>query len=143
MNKREKGINKKEAWSIWRKVHLKYKCSWSDDVIRSKFVRSKVTKSWSSSGDERLKASKDVQMILSRLSIAKDWKSVITTLFFITPKHCKRLKECIWNWSFIGQQPYQAKDHWWLSTSFKRLSFLCWQFFNVSFTPLYKGVKTY
>jgi len=22
--------------------------------------------------------------------------------------------EWIWNWSFIGQQPYQTKDHWWL-----------------------------
>ena len=25
--------------------------------------------------------------------------------------------EWIWNWSFIGQQPYQAKDHWWLIKS--------------------------
>ena len=38
--KESKGTNKKEAWSIWWKVHLQYKCSWSDDVIRSKFVRS-------------------------------------------------------------------------------------------------------
>jgi hypothetical protein len=23
-------------------------------------------------------------------------------------------RDWIWNWSFIGQLPYQAKDHWWL-----------------------------
>ena len=51
-------------------------------------------------------------------------------------------KEWIWNWSFIGQYPYQAKDHWW-STSFKRLFYACWLFSNVSFTPLYKGVKVF
>jgi len=51
--------------------------------------------------------------------------------------------EWIWNWSFVGQQPYQAKDHWWLikASNDSYLDALAIQ--NVSFTPLYKGVKTW
>ena len=50
--------------------------------------------------------------------------------------------EWIWNWSFIGQLPYQAKDHWWLIKASNDSILMCWQFHNVSFTHLYKGVKT-
>jgi len=51
-------INKKEAWSVWRKRGSEDKCSWSDDVIRStsleaNFIRGsedhqelKIIRSW-------------------------------------------------------------------------------------------------
>jgi len=36
--------------------------------------------------------------------------------------------ECIWNWSFIGQQPYQALNHWWLINASNDSFWMCWQF---------------
>jgi len=49
--------------------------------------------------------------------------------------------EWIWNWSFIGQKPYRAKDHWWLIKALNDSYFGALAIHNVSFTPLYKGVK--
>jgi len=49
----------------------------------------------------------------------------------------------IWNWTFIGQQPYQEKDHWWLIKASNDSYFDALAIHNVSFTPLYKGVKTW
>jgi len=51
--------------------------------------------------------------------------------------------EWIWNWSFIGQQPYQAKDHWWLIKASNDSYFDVLAIHNVSSAPLYKGVKTW
>jgi len=51
--------------------------------------------------------------------------------------------EWIWNWSFIGQQPDQAKDHWWLIKASNDSYLDALAIHNVSFTPLYKGVKTW
>jgi len=51
--------------------------------------------------------------------------------------------EWIWYWSFIGQQPYPAKDHWWLIKASNDSYFDVLAIHIVSFTPLYKGVKTW
>ena len=153
-------------------MHLKYKCSWSDDVIRSKFVKAPHQKHFKGCSNnlitpkhcKRLKECNNNlwdeiwmhwMLVLSR-ALTKDnctncTTTSSTTLFVSlqqdkdnssTCRNVPSYKECIWNWSFIGQQPYQAIDHWLLSTSFKQLFFLCWQSSNVCFTPLYKGVKT-
>ena len=36
--------------------------------------------------------------------------------------------ECIWNWFFIGQQPYQTMNHWWLIKASNDSFWMCWQF---------------
>jgi len=36
--------------------------------------------------------------------------------------------KCIWNWSFIGQQPYQAMNHWWLIKASNDSFWMNWQF---------------
>jgi hypothetical protein len=112
----------------------------------------KITRSWSSSGDARLKASRDVQWIQTRLSIAEDWKCKVTiilkgfkgigckssksvdkvqlyevynhylhySVFFPATRQEKQLylQRCSFTMGMdltlilLGQQPYQAKDHW-------------------------------
>jgi len=62
------GINKKETLCIWRKVLQKSSAPevmtcHQKQVHHKHLIRSKITRSWSSSEDERLKASKVVQMI--------------------------------------------------------------------------------
>jgi len=56
--------------------------------------------------------------------------------------HLYWLLEWIWDFSFFGQLPNQATYNWWmiklLNDSFDVLEII-----NVSFTPLYKGVKTW
>jgi len=61
-------INKKEALCIWRKVLLKSSAPevmtcHQKQVHQKHLIRSKITRNWSSSEDERLKASKVVQRI--------------------------------------------------------------------------------
>jgi len=60
--------------------HLKYKCSWSDDVIRSKFVRS-ISSEVRSPEAEVHQEMKDLK--LQRLGNG-----------FNLVQHCRRLKEC-------------------------------------------------
>ena len=89
-NKREKRNQQK-----WSMLHLKrwtpkVKCSWSGDVIRNKFLRSNITRSWSSSEDEKLKASKAVQWNQSRLALQK------------TKRTKQRLIQRIWrHWTLL------------------------------------------
>jgi len=61
------------------------KCSWSDGVIRSKFIRSASSEARSPEAEvhqemKNLKDSRAGNMIWSRLDIAKDWKSITTAL---------------------------------------------------------------
>jgi len=35
--------------------------------------------------------------------------------------------EWVWNWPFIGQQPNQAKDHWWFDQVSNNAFLMCWQ----------------
>ena len=67
------------------------KCSWSQGLLKwwrhhqkqvhqKHLIRSNITRSWSSSEDARLKASRAVQWILTHLSIAEDWKCKATVI---------------------------------------------------------------
>ena len=74
-NKREQRNQQKGSLK-----HLKYKCSWSDDVIRSKFVRS-ISSEATSPEAEVHQEMRDLK--LQRLSNG-----------FNLVQHCIRLKEC-------------------------------------------------
>ena len=77
--KRAKVSTKRKLEAPEEKCSWSTKGSWSDDVIRSKFIRSKITRSWSSSGAEELKALK-AGISLSCLRVAKDIKKCINGL---------------------------------------------------------------
>jgi len=82
------GINKKEAWSVWRKEVLKtsgskvYQKLMSSETPHQKQDHQKLNTSkvmkilrrWRSSEAERIVASKVVQRIQSRLSLKKTWR---------------------------------------------------------------------
>jgi len=83
--KRAEESTKRKFEASEEKCSWSTKCSWRDDVIRSKFIRSVSSEARSPEVEvhqemKNLKDSKAGNMIWSRLSIAKDWKSVITVL---------------------------------------------------------------
>jgi len=182
-------INKKEAWSIWRKEVLKTRGPEEADVIRSTLLKSwsqeadVIRSIWRSSEAERLKnfkccANEDLITPI----IVEDWNNKATAnsngfegigcLFFgerwkrTIVRSVQPLSPLLWFVSAIWQEQqlclHQCSFRLGMDlklilhktitksgirslvvwSSFKRLFLMCWQFNNVSFTPLYKGVKT-
>jgi len=83
--KRAKESTKRKVEASEEKCSWSTKCSWSDDVIRSKFIRSASSEARSPEAKvhqemKNLKDSRAGNMIWSRLSIVRDWKSITTTL---------------------------------------------------------------
>jgi len=83
--KRAKESTKRKLEASEEKCFWSTKCSWSDDVIRSKFIRSASSEARSPEVEvhqemKNLKDSRAGNMFWSCLSFAKDWKSVTTTL---------------------------------------------------------------
>jgi len=85
IQKRAKESTKRKLEASEEKCSWSTKCFWSDDVIKSKFIRSASSEARSPEAEVHqemkiLKDSRAENMSWSRLSIAKDWKSVTTVL---------------------------------------------------------------
>jgi len=83
--KRAKESTKRKLEASEEKCSWSTKCSWRDDVIRSKFIRSASSEARSPEAEvhqemKNLKDSRVGNMFWSCLSFAKDWKRVTTAL---------------------------------------------------------------
>jgi len=83
--KRPKESTKRKLEASEEKCSWSTKCSWNDDVIRSKFIKSASSKARSPEAEvhqemKNLKYSRAGYMIWSHLGIARDWKSITMAL---------------------------------------------------------------
>ena len=88
LQEEQKSAKESTKWKLEaseEKCSWSTKCFWSDDVIRSKFIRSASSEARSPEAEvhqemKNLKDSRARNMFWSRLSIAKDRKSITTAL---------------------------------------------------------------
>jgi hypothetical protein len=115
------------------------------DLISSKHCRR--PKEWSNDYFERIWRHWMLVLwtALTKYNCTKCTTTTSTTLFLSLLQDKKKsyvfidvpsYLEWIRNWSFIGQQPYQAKDHLWFIKASNDSILMCWQF-TMSLSHLY------